>query len=144
MSAIKRIKQIIDYKSLSVRAFERLIGVSNNSIQAAIKRNGGVKDDTLNKILHIVPEINPVWLLTGKGPMLKEEKSETTVGEPETIHGSSKNELTDDEREIISNAFLLHPEEVLKIPAVKKWHEAELLDCENKLMREFIKLRQSQ
>ncbi len=140
MSAINRIKQIIDYKSLSVRAFERLIGASNNSIQAAIKRNGSVKDDTLNKILHIVPEINPVWLLTGKGSMLKEDQNEIMIGEPKTIHVN----LTDHEKEIISNAFLIHPEEVLKIPAVKKWHEAEILDCENRLMREFIKSRQSE
>ena len=140
MSAINRIKQIIDYKSLSVRAFERLIGASNNSIQAAIKRNGSVKDDTLNKILQIVPEINPVWLLTGKGAMLKENQNETTIKEPETMYGV----LTDHEKEIISNAFLLHPEEVVKIPVVKKWHEAALLDCENRLMREFIKLRQSE
>ena len=145
MNAIRRIKQIIDHKSMSVRAFERLIGVSHNSIQAAIKRDGGVKEETLNKVLQVAPEINPVWLLTGEGSMLLEEEKKEVVT---TEHKSPKDDgvvkrgLTDAEKGIISNAFLLYPKAVLEIPAVKKWHEAALLKCENKLMREFATLRQ--
>ena len=75
MSAIKRVKKFIDFKGLAVSVFEKNISMSNNSIQTAIKRNSGMKDDVLNKILNFYEEINPLWLLTGEGEMLKEESA---------------------------------------------------------------------
>ena len=76
MSTIKRIKSVIEYKKMSIRAFERFIEVSINVIQAALKKNTGVKDDTLAKILEACPDVNPVWLITGKGAMLLESDKE--------------------------------------------------------------------
>lgn len=76
MNAIKRIKIIVEHKKMSIRSFERLIGVSINVIQAALKKDAGVKDDTLGKIINACPDINPVWLLTGKGAMLLEDDGE--------------------------------------------------------------------
>ena len=71
MKAIHRIRDIIDHYNLSVSAFEKSIDLSNNSIQIALKRKASVKDTVLNKILETYPDINPVWLLTGKGDMLE-------------------------------------------------------------------------
>ncbi|HLN94231.1 MAG TPA: helix-turn-helix transcriptional regulator [Flavobacterium sp.] len=68
---IARIRQIIKDKNLSVSAFEKKIGMSNNSIQVALKRNANVKDETLNHILAAFPEISAEWLLTGKGNMIR-------------------------------------------------------------------------
>ncbi|UMY66763.1 MULTISPECIES: helix-turn-helix transcriptional regulator [unclassified Flavobacterium] len=68
---IARIRQIIKDKNLSVSAFEKKIGMSNNSIQVALKRNANVKDETLNHILAAFPEISAEWLLTGKGTMIR-------------------------------------------------------------------------
>lgn len=67
---IERVKEIIDYKGLSISAFERNTGLSNNSIQVAIKRNTNLKDETLNSILNTYSEISAEWLLTGKGDMI--------------------------------------------------------------------------
>ena len=72
MKPINRVKEIIEHKRLSVSAFEKETGMSNNSIQIALKRATNLKDATLNSILNTFPEISPEWLLTGKGTMLKE------------------------------------------------------------------------
>lgn len=74
MSISERIKKIIDHYGISVRSFEKSIDASNNSIQTTIKRKSDVKSGTINKILQSYKEINPEWLLTGKGSMLKSDK----------------------------------------------------------------------
>lgn len=63
----QRIKQIIDYKQISARVFCKETGLSNGFL-------GKVKDVGSSKLIQILstyPEINPVWLLTGDGEMLK-------------------------------------------------------------------------
>lgn len=87
MASIHRIKDIIDHYRLAVSAFEKRIGVSNNSIQVAIKRNASVKDDVLNKVLNSFEQINPLWLLTGKGNMLIGESPKGFVQEPKVEYG---------------------------------------------------------
>ena len=67
---IERIKQIIDYKGISIRKFSEKIGISH-SLLNNIKVIGS---DKLENILNIFPEINPEWLLTGRGNMLKNEE----------------------------------------------------------------------
>lgn len=69
MKPIERVKKFIDYQEMSISAFEKAVGLSNNSIQIAIKRNANLKDETLNSILNKYPEIDARWLLTGKGEM---------------------------------------------------------------------------
>jgi len=89
--SIYRLEEIINLKKLSVSAFERSIGASNNSIQIAIKRGASVKDDILNKVLIAYPDINPSWLLTGEGEMIK---SDAPYRYPKAT--STKNEVNED------------------------------------------------
>lgn len=70
---IDRVREIIDYYDIPVSVFEKRAGLSNNSIQMALKRRTSLKDDTLNNILNAFSEIDPVWLLTGKRKMVLEE-----------------------------------------------------------------------
>jgi len=67
-----RIRQIIDYKGVSVNKFSDLIGASNSYFNKVLKNNTSVGSDRIEKILREIPEINPEWLLTGRGNMLKE------------------------------------------------------------------------
>ncbi len=81
-----RIKDIVKYLGISYRKFEKSIEASNNSIQTAIKRKSDIKAKTLNKILQVYPEINPMWLLTGEGEMLRsgaDERPASMVPAPE-------------------------------------------------------------
>lgn len=75
---LERIKEYIDFKKLAVSAFERSIGMSNASFGKSLKNGGAIGTDKLENILNIYTDINPVWLLTGKGDMLVGEKNSTS------------------------------------------------------------------
>ena len=68
---LERIKQYIDYKSISVAAFEKSIGMSNASFGKCLKKGGAIGRDNLLYILSVYPDISPNWLLTGNGTMLR-------------------------------------------------------------------------
>ena len=71
---LDRIKEFIDYKNISISAFEKSLGMSNASFSKSLKSGKGIGTDKLDNILNIYPEISPEWLLTGKGSMLRESK----------------------------------------------------------------------
>lgn len=81
-----RIRQLIDYLGISTRQFEQKISVSEGLIHKAIARKSGLKSDTLAKIMDIFPQINPDWLLLGKGEMLR--TSEASSAAPETANSN--------------------------------------------------------
>ena len=68
---LERIKQYIDYKSISVAAFEKSIGMSNASFGKCLKKGGAIGTDKLENILSVYPDISPNWLLTGNGDMIR-------------------------------------------------------------------------
>jgi hypothetical protein bfra3_16308 len=62
-----RILQFIDYKGISKNKFYIETGISNGILD----KKSGLSMDTIEKFYSTYPEINPEWLLTGQGPMLK-------------------------------------------------------------------------
>lgn len=68
---LNRLKKYIDYKGISISAFEKSIGMSNASFGKSLKNGGSIGGDKLEKILSVYPDINAEWLLTGGGEMLK-------------------------------------------------------------------------
>ena len=68
------LKEYIDYKELSVFQFEKKLEV-RSTIDKAIKTGSNLRSDILAKILFEFPDVNPDWLLTGKGEMLKSNTS---------------------------------------------------------------------
>jgi hypothetical protein len=72
---VDRIKKIIEYKNISTRKFCIEIGVANGFFDK-VKDVGSKK---ILKILYKYPEINPEWLLTGAGEMLRSGQSETVA-----------------------------------------------------------------
>lgn len=92
MKPIDRVNEIIKYKNLPVSTFEKEVGLSNNAIQSAIKRNSNLKDETLINILNRFKEIDPIWLLLGEGYMLKSSThSKTFTENSTTLADSNKN-----------------------------------------------------
>jgi len=69
-NVLQRIKQYIDFKKLTIRTFEKTTGMSNGSFSSQLKNNKTIGVDKLENILRTYPEINPQWLLTGKGNMI--------------------------------------------------------------------------
>lgn len=70
-NTLQRIKKFIDSKGISVRVFEKNVGMSNGSFASQLKNNKTIGVDKLENILHVYPEINPEWILTGDGEMLR-------------------------------------------------------------------------
>lgn len=72
ITIVERLKQYIDFKGIAVSSAERDIGVSNATLSKPFKSKTTIKTDTLEKFLIHYNDINPIWLLTGEGDMIKE------------------------------------------------------------------------
>lgn len=79
MTTLQRIKQFTDFKGVTNQAFEKSVGFSNGAFASQLKNNRTIGIDKLENILRVYPDVNPSWLLTGEGEMLKKgESSEKT------------------------------------------------------------------
>lgn len=64
-----RLLDFIKATGLSVRAFEKKAGLSNGYI---MRVKEGFNAQKITDILRAFPNLNPNWLLTGEGSMLKD------------------------------------------------------------------------
>jgi transcriptional regulator with XRE-family HTH domain len=71
-SIVQRIKEFADAKNLSIRTIEGAIGASNGTIGKALKGGTDIQASWLEKIVAKYEDLNPAWLLTGKGSILLE------------------------------------------------------------------------
>ncbi|MGL4346468.1 MAG: hypothetical protein ACRCR9_00060 [Chitinophagaceae bacterium] len=94
-SISSRIPKIIENKGINISSFEKKISVANNTISTAIRRNSNLSGEIINKIVLSFPDINPEWLLTGKGCMLRDAQPSTTpsLRPRETIPATPSPEL---------------------------------------------------
>ena len=76
MKIINRIKDYIDFKDISMNAFDISIGAANGYIGKLIKNNGSLGGDVIEKIVCIYTDINIEWLITGKGEMFRQPVAE--------------------------------------------------------------------
>lgn len=67
----ERILQFIESKGISKNKFYIETGISNG----VLDKKSGLSMDTVEKFYSKYPEINPEWILTGKGDMLKEDEN---------------------------------------------------------------------
>lgn len=73
----ERLKSFIDYKKISVRAFEAACGLSYGFVG---NMRNSMQPDKLMKIVHCFPELNPGWIMTGDGDMLKPNYTQKVYG----------------------------------------------------------------
>ena len=64
----QRLKIYIEYKQISIREFERSCGLSNGYVGGITQT---IMPNKLSDIAQHYPDLNPGWLLTGDGSMLK-------------------------------------------------------------------------
>ena len=72
MEVTDRIAEYLEKTGQSVLSLEKSIG-TRSTIQSAIKNRSNLGVDWIKKILLSQPDLNPVWLILGKGPMLLSE-----------------------------------------------------------------------
>lgn len=72
-NTLHRIKEFIDSKGITNQRFEKEVGFSNGAFASQLKNNKTIGVDKLENIINVYPELNPAWVLTGKGSMIKSE-----------------------------------------------------------------------
>lgn len=65
----ERVGLYIEKKGISYYAFENSLGAGRGSISKAVKEGKSIGSNVLENILAIYTDLNPSWLLTGKGEM---------------------------------------------------------------------------
>lgn len=83
---IHRLQEYCTNTGISLNRIAVDLGISNSYFSKMVRNSGSIGSDILEKILLHYPDINPEWLLTGKGAMKKEiiypktvEKTEYSV-----------------------------------------------------------------
>lgn len=64
----KRLLQFIMFKNISVHKFEIEVGLSNGYVK---NMRNSIQPDKVRNIVLKFPDLNPGWLLTGEGEMLR-------------------------------------------------------------------------
>lgn len=91
MGSTERIKEYIDFKGITKYEFCKKLGFSNKFLD----NSSNMGTDKACKIIHYYTDINPEWLLTGEGDMLKpnikEMSSNKTMTKTMTLSEQTKN-----------------------------------------------------
>lgn len=82
----ERLMQFQKALGISMRSFERMLGMSNG----AMKQTKGVSGNLLDKVCNTFPELNRAWLLTGEGDMLN---TNIAIGDANTQVSGNHNKV---------------------------------------------------
>lgn len=79
MDIVERLKKILSYSNLSVRALAIKCSLKQQTLDKHIKGISEPSANTLIGIAEAFPEISTEWLLLGSGTMLKDDKESERV-----------------------------------------------------------------
>lgn len=96
-----RIKQIVEQSGKSVRAYAEFAGIAQTTLNDCIKGASEPKFGLIDRIMTAEPNINPDWLLTGKGSMYRNEQPRAVTYEQGSV---SKMVLQEDQEPYFVNS----------------------------------------
>jgi hypothetical protein len=71
----ERVIQVLEYKNIAKESFYIKIGITSANFRGKAKKTP-LNSNTIENILSEIPDLNPEWLLTGRGEMLNNESIE--------------------------------------------------------------------
>jgi len=89
---IHRIGQFIEFKGISLNAFDKSIGRPAGYIGKQIRSEASIGSDIVETILRKYEEISPQWLISGEGKMLRSKTGE--LNEPGEVYSKDYFEET--------------------------------------------------
>ncbi|MFC0780536.1 helix-turn-helix transcriptional regulator [Flavobacterium sp. HJSW_4] len=126
MGSTERVREYLDYKGITKYKFCNDLGFSNKFLD----NSSNMGTDKACKILHYYPDLNSEWLLTGNGPMIKEENTSVVIMNSDrktvdSLHASQEIPLYDLEavaglRELFSSGEPQRILDTIKIPNLPK------------------------
>ncbi|WP_323788861.1 hypothetical protein [Psychroserpens sp.] len=90
---VHRIIELISELKLSARQFDISIGTANGYILRMQKNNASVGSDVIERIVKEYPQVNLVWLITGKGEMFITEQESPKIRSAQEIESYIDNRL---------------------------------------------------
>lgn len=105
-----RLIQFISKMNISRAEFERRSGLANGYVK---KLKGNLGDNKLNDVLTAFPELNKIWLLTGEGEMLNNNKQDYTT--QNMTNEAAENDISDYETWLLPQTA--HGGSLTNIPA---------------------------
>ena len=91
----ERIIKIMECERMGQAQFASAIGIQRAAMSHIISGRNNPSLDVMTKILHRYPQINPDWLLLGKGEMLRDN---TPAMEPADNIAKNRKELENSEK----------------------------------------------
>lgn len=83
---LQRIQQIAINEGIKITSFEKNIGASKGVLSRAINNGTDIQAKWLQSIVENYPQYSEAWLLTGKGPMLKDEAFKEPEPDIQILH----------------------------------------------------------
>lgn len=71
-TVLQRITSIVEYLGVSDRKFTQMINIPYTTYNTMIKRDASPSISVIENILNSFEEINPEWLVTGRGEMIRD------------------------------------------------------------------------
>ena len=76
MRIIDRLTKYLNQKLITAYSFERKCQVANGYLKKQVTGKGSIGSDILARIYEQYPDLNLIWLITGKGEMILPEGDE--------------------------------------------------------------------
>jgi hypothetical protein len=97
---IDRLYRFIKSKQMLASKFEEVCNISNGYLGKQLKAKGAIGSDIMERIHNVYPELNLMWLITGKGTMLvdpglhKKEDADLIMQEEDAIYQTKSKMVT--------------------------------------------------
>lgn len=75
----ERVKKIVECSGKSVRAYAEFANIAQTTLNDCIKGSTEPKFGLIDKVVNVEPNINPDWLLTGRGEMYYKNEKEINL-----------------------------------------------------------------